>query len=126
MQSQQPRMIPIYTSKGDVGAFLIFPYIFNIQGEWIGWITRDRLVYSVLGSYVGYLTNDPRIVRRDSDADKPRLTPPPPPAGRVNAPPSTPLAPMMSDLTIGLTDVLLNDTGRLHTIDHGELMDDMD
>jgi hypothetical protein len=126
MQSPQPRIIPIYTSKGDVGAFLIFPYIFNIQGEWIGWITRERQVYSVLGSYVGYLTNDPRIVRHDSDSPKPHLTPPPPPTGRINTPPSTPLAPMMSDLTIGLTDVLLNDTGRLHTIDHGELMDDMD
>jgi hypothetical protein len=33
---------------------------------------------------------------------------------------------MMSDITMGYTDVLLNDTGRLHTIDHGELMDDME
>jgi hypothetical protein len=33
---------------------------------------------------------------------------------------------MMSDIVVGFTDVLLNDTGRLHTIDHGELMDDMD
>jgi len=124
MQSQL-RMIPIYTSKGDVGAFLIFPYLFNIQGEWIGWITKDREVYSVLGSYVGFLTNDPRIVRRDSDSTRPKRTPPPPP-GRLNAPPSVPLAPMMSDLTAGFTDVLLNDTGRLHTVDHGELMEDMD
>lgn len=121
----QTRTIPIYTSRGDVGAFLIFPYLFNIQGEWIGFITRDRQVYSVLGSYVGYLTNDPRIVRRESDSTKPHITPPPPP-GTIKSPPSVPLAPMMSDLTIGMTDVLLNDTGRLHTIDHGELMDDMD
>jgi len=125
MQSQQPRIIPIYTSKGDVGAFLVYPYLYNIQGEWIGWITKDRQVYSVLGYYVGYLTNDPRIVRRDSDDDRPRLAPPPRP-GKLTAPPSSPLAPMMSDLSIGITDVLLKDTGRLHTVDHGELMEDMD
>lgn len=125
MQSQQPRIIPIYTSRGDVGAYLTFPYLYNIQGEWIGWITKDRQVYSVLGNYVGILTNDPRIIRHESDTERPKLKPPPHP-GRLKAPPSVPLAPMMSDIVIGFTDVLLNDTGRLHTIDHGELMDDME
>jgi hypothetical protein len=125
MQSQQTRIIPIYTSKGDVGAYLVFPYLYNIQGEWIGWITRERDVYSVLGNYVGFLTNDPRIVRHESNSDRPRLKPPPRPE-KFKSPPTSPLAPMMSDLTIGMTDILLKDTGRLHTIDHGELMDDMD
>jgi hypothetical protein len=125
MESQKPKIIPIYTSRGDVGAYLTFPYLYNIQGEWIGWVTKDRLVYSVLGNYVGVLTNDPRIVRHESDTERPKLKPPPYP-GRLKAPPSVPLAPMMSDIVIGFTDVLLNDTGRLHTIDHGELMDDMD
>ena len=125
MQSQQPHIIPIYTSRGDVGAYLTFPYLYNVQGEWIGWVTKDRLVYSVLGNYVGVLTNDPRIIRRDSDGERPKLKPPPHP-GRLKAPPSVPLAPMMSDISMGYTDVLLKDTGRLHTIDHGELMDDMD
>jgi hypothetical protein len=125
LQSQQTRLIPIYTSRGDVGAYLAFPYLYNIQGEWIGWVTKDRLVYSVIGNYVGILTNDPRIIRRESDTEKPKSSPPPPPRP-IKAPPSVPLAPMMSDITIGYTDVLLNDTGRLHTIDHGELMDDME
>jgi hypothetical protein len=125
MEPQKPKLIPIYTSRGDVGAYLVFPHLYNIQGEWIGWVTKDRLVYSVIGNYVGTLTNDPRIVRRESDTERPKLKPPPRPE-RLKAPPSVPLAPMMSDLTIGYVDVLLNDTGRLHTIDHGELMDDMD
>jgi len=125
MQPQQTRLIPIYTSKGDLGAYLAFPYLYNIQGEWIGWITKDRLVYSVIGNYVGILTNDPRIIRRESDTEKPKISPPPPPVS-IKAPPRVPLAPMMSDISIGFTDVLLNDTGRLHTIDHGELMDDME
>jgi hypothetical protein len=125
MQSQQPRFIPIYTSKGDVGAYLVFPYLFNTQGEWIGWITRDRQVYSVLGYYVGYLTNDPRILRHESADEKPRLTPPPAPE-RFKPPASVPLASMMSDLPIGFTDVLLDGNERLHTSDHGELVEDMD
>jgi hypothetical protein len=125
MQSQQPRIIPIYTSKGDAGAYLIFPYLYNIQGEWIGWITRDRQVYSVLGYYVGYLSNDPRILRHESAEDKPRQTPPSPPE-KIKGPPTVPLAPMMSDLPIGIVDVLQDDLERLHTSDHGELMEDMD
>jgi hypothetical protein len=125
MQSQQSRIIPIYTSKGDVGAYLVFPYLYNPQGEWIGWITRDRQVYSVLGYYVGYLTNDPRILRHESADEKPRLTPPPAPES-IKPLATVPLAPMMSDLPIGFTDVLLDDQDRLHTSDHGELVEDMD
>ncbi len=59
------RIIPIYSSRGEVEAFLVFPYLFNQSGEWIGCVTSQREVYSVLGAYVGVLTNDPRIVRRD-------------------------------------------------------------
>ena len=54
-------LIPIYTSKGDAEAFLDYPYLYNRTGDWIGWVTSKRDVYSVLGHYVGYLTNDPRI-----------------------------------------------------------------
>ena len=42
-------VIPLYTSKGDVEAFLDYPYLFNRSGEWIGWVLPDRDVYSVLG-----------------------------------------------------------------------------
>lgn len=59
-------LIPIYNSKGDAGAFLEYPYIFNRNGDWVGFVTPKREVYSVLGYYVGYLTNDPRILRRRS------------------------------------------------------------
>jgi hypothetical protein len=60
-------MIPIFSSRGEVEAFLVFPNLFNRSGEWIGWVTPQREVYSVLGNYVGFLTNDPRIVRKRSD-----------------------------------------------------------
>jgi len=61
------RIIPIYSSRGEVEAFLVFPYLFNKSREWIGCVTSQREVYSVRGAYVGVLTNDPRIVRQRSE-----------------------------------------------------------
>ncbi len=86
----QQRIIPMYSSRGEVEAFLVFPYLFNRSGEWIGWVTAQREVYSVLGEYVGFLTNDPRIVRRRSEDElRPRLKISPPP-GRLNTPATIP------------------------------------
>jgi hypothetical protein len=122
----QHRIIPIFTSRGEVEAFLVFPYLFNRTGEWVGWVTPQREVYSVLGNYVGSLTSDPRIVRaRTDNSIRPRLNVTPPP-GRLTTPANLPLAPMMSDLTHSLVDVLLEEPERLHTIDSGELREDMD
>lgn len=120
------RIIPIYSSRGEVEAFLVFPYLFNKSGEWIGWVTPQREVYSVRGAYVGALTNDPRIVRQRSDtAIRPYLKVPPHP-GRLNTPASLPLAPLMSDLTLSFVDVLVEEPERLHTLDSGEFREDMD
>ena len=122
----QSRIIPIYSSRGEVEAFLVFPYLFNRSGEWIGWITAQREVYSVMGAYVGFLTNDPRIVRKRADNElRPRQKMPPPP-GRLNTPATIPLAPLLGDLTHSLVDVLVEEPERLHTIDSGELREDMD
>ena len=126
MSQTQRRIIPIYSSRGEVEAFLVFPYLYNRSGEWIGWVTSQREVYSVMGYYVGTLTNDPRIVRkRADDATKPRLKPPPHP-GRIVTPAATPLAPLMSELTHSLVDVLVEEPERLHTMDSGEFREDMD
>jgi hypothetical protein len=125
-QSPQRRIIPIYTSRGEAEAFLVFPYIFNRSGEWIGWATPKREIYSVLGYYVGSLTNDARIVRKRSEEDdKPRLKPPPKP-GKIAPPATVPLAPLMSDLTLSLIDVLQDEPERLHALDSGEFRQDMD
>ena len=76
----QPALIPIYTTKGDAEAFLQYPYLFNRNGDWIGFVTPKREVYSVLGDFVGTLTNDPRIVRKRATSTlMPRLAPPPEP-----------------------------------------------
>jgi hypothetical protein len=124
--NDHPSIIPIYTSRGDAAAFLVYPYIYNRSGEWIGWVTPRRDVYSVLGHYVGALTNDPRILRkRVTSSLKPRQNPPPCPP-RMNPPATIPLAPMMSELMYSSMDVLLEEPERLHTLDVGELKEDMD
>jgi len=123
----KPTIIPIYTSKGDAVAFLAYPYLYNRSGEWIGWVTPKRDVYSILGYYVGTLTNDPRILRRRVTAPlKPRLVPPPPPPKKVYPSATIPLAPLMSELTFSTVDVLLEEPELLHTLDLGELKEDLD
>lgn len=123
---EQIGMIPIYTTKGDAEAFLSYPYLFNRNGDWIGFVTSQREVYSVIGNYVGTLTNDPRIVsKRATSTLKPRLNPPPEPK-KVYPPATIPLAPMMAELSYSVIDVLLDAPERLHTIDSGEQRQDMD
>lgn len=120
------KIIAIYNSRGDAGAFMKYPNLFNPAGEWIGFVTPEREVYSVLGNFVGILTDEHRIVReRTPLAPKPRLTPPPPPP-RTYPPATVPLAPLMSELTHSAVDVLLEEPERLHTLDLGELRDDLD
>ncbi|MEZ0395882.1 MAG: hypothetical protein ABWK53_05580 [Anaerolineales bacterium] len=119
-------LIPLYTSRGDAEAFLRYPYLFNRLGEWIGWVTAEREVYSVLGLYVGYLSDDRRILRkRIIESPPPGRTPPAPPP-KIYPPATVPLAPLMKELEFGLVDVLLEEPERLHTIDIGELKQDMD
>lgn len=126
MAQQANRIIPIYTSQGDAEAFLLYPYIFNRLGEWIGWVTPQREVYSVMGYFVGVLTSDPRIVRnRSGDGDKPRRNPPRQPK-RITTPAQVPLAPMMQELNYSMIDVLSEEPERLHTLDSGEMRQDMD
>ena len=126
MPQNQHRVIPIYASNGEAEAFLVFPHLFNRSGEWVGFVTPKREVYSVMGYYVGVLTDVPRITRkRAEDELKPRLQPPPKP-GKITTPPSVPLAPLMRELPLGLIDVLQEQPERLHTLDGGELREDMD
>ncbi len=126
MNSTQPRLIPLYTTSGDAEAFLLYPYLFNRTGEWIGFVTPTREVYSVLGEYVGMLTDERRIIRKRSTFTlKPRLTPPPRPP-KVNLPATIPLPPMMSELNHSQIDVLLEMPERLHTLDTGEYREDLD
>lgn len=126
MATGDTRLFTIYTSRGDGAAFLVYPYIFNRQGEWIGWVTAERQVYSVHGHYVGWLSDDPRILRKQSSGYfKPRRQPPALPE-RFRPPARVALAPMMPELPMGVLDVLLEKPEMLPPIDFGDLKEDMD
>lgn len=119
--------IPIYSTTGDYEAFLLYPMIYNLNGEWIGFVTPNRDVYDVRGTYAGWLTDDPRILRkRTYNYDKPKLTPPPSPTSRAPVPSRAPLPPLMAELTYDTIDVLQEAPELLPTLDFGELRDDMD
>ena len=125
-QESNVKVIPLYASNGDAEVFLSFPYIFNLMGEWVGWVTPDYEVYSVLGVYVGYFSKDQRILsKRHLLGSKPRLMPPPAPA-KFRPPAHAPLAPLFSELMFGTVDILLDEPERLHTTDSGELKPDLD
>ena len=121
-----PKLIFIYTTPGDLGAYLLYPYLYNPQGEWIGFVSPQREVYSVLGNYVGMLSADRRILRKRSyDFSRPRLTPPPP-RPRITVPATIPLAPLMAELNYTMIDVLEDEPERLNTVDFDELREDLD
>ena len=122
---RRPSIIPIYTSRGDAEAFLYYPYLYNRLGEWIGWVTINRQVYSVLGRYVGDLTIEPRIICKRVETSQPHKIPPACPP-RLLVPATVPLAPLMGDLQFGVMDVLLEEPERLHTLDIGDLRQDLD
>ena len=119
-------IIPIYTTKGDAEAFLVYPYIYNRIGEWIGWITAKKEIYSVIGHYVGFLAKGPRILRKRSIEVTTVSKRPPARPPKVYPPATVPLAPMMPELNHSEIDVLLDMPERLHTADSGEFREDMD
>ena len=126
MGNAQSGLIAVYTTKGDAEAFLLYPYLFNRNGEWIGFLTSKREVYSVMGYFVGTLTNDPRIIsKRATSTLRPRLEPPPKPR-QIYPPATIPLPPLMADLSFSVIDVLLEAPERLHTTDAGEHRQDLD
>ncbi len=117
--------IPVYTTPGDWEAVLIFPYLYNTMGEWIGWVTPDQEVFDVDGIYVGWLTDEPRVLRkRIYDRPLPRRNPPPAPE-KIRPPATVPLPPMMAELPFEIMDVLEEEPRLLHTKDSGELKEDM-
>jgi len=119
------KLIPVFTTQGDVGAFLLYPYLYNLQGEWIGWVSSDRNVYSVLGYHVGILTKDPRIITPQARSEAlPRREPPPQP-DPIRPPASLPLAPIMADIPSNMMDVLVDAPEQLLPYGFGDLIDDM-
>ena len=119
------KIVPIYNSKGDVGAFLAYPHLHNTIGEWIGFCTVEREVFSVLGYYVGYISDDQRILRPRTLSSPARRHEPPSRPPKLSPPATVPLAPLLRELTHSTVDVMLEEPERLHTADMGELRADL-
>jgi hypothetical protein len=120
-------LVPIYTTVGDIAAFLAYPYIFNCEGDWIGWISSDRMIYSTHGNYIGWLADGPRILKKLSDGyTLPRIDIIPPFTLKINPPAASPLPPMMPELSFGEMDVLQDRPDLLPPLDFGESREDMD
>lgn len=118
--------IPIYTTRGDWAALLVFPYIYNTMGEWIGWVTSDKQVYNIDGIYVGWLTPEPRILCRRVLEKKLERRHPPATPEKIRPPATVPLPPMMAELPFEIIDVFEEDLLLLTTADYGEFKEDMD
>jgi hypothetical protein len=120
------KLIPVYTTKGDLGAYLLYPYIYNRQGEWVGWVASDRRVFSVHGHFVGTMTSDPRIFRkRETGEYNPRREPPKEPRP-LRPPAHMPLPPQMAEVPQNMIDVLDEAPDLLPPVGFGELVEDMD
>jgi hypothetical protein len=120
------KLLPLYTTHGDLGAFLVFPYIYNPSGEWIGWVAADRRVYSVHGHYVGMLTDELRILRkREWSASVPRRKSPPAPLP-IRPPAHVPLPPQMPEVSTHMIDVLDEYPELMPAVDFGDLRQDTD
>ena len=117
----------LYTTSGDWAGILVDQYLYNPQGEWIGWVDMEKRVFSVSGEYVGWLTKDFRVLcRRDTGETQPRRRPPSQPPTRVGVPASVPLAPLMSELTQDIADVFDEMPHRLYTLDADPTAKDID
>jgi hypothetical protein len=121
-----PAPMLFYTSRGDMGAFLIYPYLFNPIGEWIGWATPKKEIYNLDGSYVGMISSDNRILRKRHIDNQPPKLPLPKAPEKPRPPASIPLPPRMAELPFDQVDVLEELPDLLHTIDSGEFKPDAD
>ena len=126
MSATKQRLIPLYTTRGDLGAILRYPFLFNPLGEWIGWVTSKRAVYSVYGSYVGQISEEWRLLRpRNLDFRHPS-SPPPQNPGKIIPPAHFPLPPLMPELPINQIDVLEDLPRLLPPMDSGEFKPDLE
>jgi hypothetical protein len=117
---------PLYTSRGDAAGMFVDGYLYNMQGEWIGWTDSQGQVFTVSGEYVGWLNKDFRVLRkRVIDFTIPRRTPPARPP-KFKVPPSLPLAPMLAEINHDTIDVLDEMPDRLHTLDADPSAKDID
>lgn len=112
---------PLYASSGRWMGLLVERYLYNTEGDWLGWVENDGAVYSVRGEYVGQLNRDMRIVRRRVIPDSlPRKSLPGTPPLRIERPVSAPLPPLFQELPPEIMDVFDEQPDRLHPVETAE------
>ena len=118
---------PIYSTRGEHVAFFAKGYVFNRNGEWIGFVdTQTAQLFAVNGEQVGYMSRDGRLLRkRTMSGQVPRRLPPPPPP-RPDLPSNVPLPPMYSELGFETVDIMDEMPYLLSTPDADDLRPDMD
>jgi hypothetical protein len=121
-----PAPMIIYTSRGDWGAFLVYPYLYNPIGEWIGWANSKREVFNLDGAFIGSISNDQRILRKRVLDKPPPKHPLPKLPEKHRIPASIPLPPQMAELPFDMIDILEDMPDLLHTMDAGEFKPDVD
>ncbi|MGD0574959.1 MAG: 4-fold beta flower protein [Anaerolineales bacterium] len=126
--NKPPAPVHLFTSRGDFSALVSFPYLYNAEGEWIGWVSERQEVFNLEGKYVGWLSEDHRILRRRSVELGERTMPPPaaPQLRKIHPPAVVPLPPLMTVYSHDVMDVLEERPSLLHTRDTGETKPDMD
>ena len=125
-QTTVPAPMILFTSRGDWGAFLIYPYLFNTIGDWIGWATPKKEIFNLDGSLVGTISADNRIIRKRIIETQPPKRPVPPAPSKPRIPAAIPLPPRMAELPFDTIDVLEDKPELLHTMDSGEFRPDVE
>lgn len=97
-------MVPIYQSNGAWVAVYDEGHLWNVDGEWIGFVV-GREVFDTGGQYLGFLSDDQRLLRKRSIGDDvPHIDPPGRP-DRPVIPANMPLAPMFRELPYQIIDM---------------------
>lgn len=99
----------IYDTRGDWHATIINNSIFDLRGEYIGFVHGDdHEVYTTIGEWIGNLWHDGRIIRnRNIEVRRPLLKDiPAKPAKPDKLPPRAPLPPMFAELGYSKIDIL--------------------
>jgi hypothetical protein len=117
---------PIYNTRGEWVVMLVDACLYSPRGEWIGYISKNGHVFSVMGKYVGWLSKDFRILRKKSqDATIPACPRPERPVLKMKMPVNVHLPPLMADLPFDTLDVMDDEPERLHTLDDDPDAQDM-
>ena len=84
-------------------------HLWDLRGDWIGWVEDNGDVYKSDGEWVGHLIDDNRIIRRRTDRRHTLREDIPEPPPKPDFPARAPLAPIFRELTYSEVDVMEED-----------------